>query len=202
MSLPVRIQPIVLVLIAVFVAGGCAHSSKKASPARAAEEPRVEQTPEYEVILREAITREVLAAARRGEGPSSKIVFKKPYYFKEYFNYPNAEDIFVLGFTERESRTTPLTAEASIEKTRFATRVHRKREDAHLDENFLRDTGIETISYELRNGKWHRQASLFVADKTEENISGEWQSIHDRPERHILVPEQPKGGWRRLLFWR
>jgi len=202
MSLQVRIRPIVLVLVAALVVGGCAHSAKKEPSASAAGESRVEQTPEYEAILRESITRELLAAARIGDAPASKILFKRPYYFKEYFSYPNAEDIFVLDFTETESRTIPLTAEANVEKIRFSTRVHQKREDARIDENFLRDTGIETISYELRNGKWHRQASLFVADKTEENISGEWQSIRDRPERHILEPEQPKGGWRRLLFWR
>ena len=202
MSLHVQIQPIVLVLVAALVVGGCAHSTKKESAASVASESRVEQTPEYETILRESITRELLAEARRGDAPASKIVFKKPFYFKEYFSYPNAGDIFVLDFTETESRTVPLTAEANIEKTRFSTRVHQKREDARIDENFLRDTGIETISYELRNGKWHRQASLYVAAKTEENISGEWQSIHDRPERHIFEPEKPKGGWRRLMFWR
>lgn len=202
MSSGVQISRLAVIVVAVLVCGGCAHSSKNDSPAHVVGESQTDQPPKYETLLADLITRDLRAAGRRPERSSSKIIFKKPFYFKEYFIYPNGEEDFDLDFTERESRTIPLSAEVSIEKNRFATRVHRKREDARLDENFLRDSGSETISYELRNGKWHRLASLYVAARTEESVEGEWQSIGERAELPVLETEEPKDGWRRLMFWR
>lgn len=201
MCLRTQLQRFTAILVAVLVASGCAHSAKKDSPAQVIENQE-RQAPESEAKLAESVRRKLRAAGRRTEGPSSKIVFKKPYYYREYFIYPNGEEDFVLNFTERDSRTAPLTAEVNIAKNRYSTRTHLKREDARRDENFLRDTGRETISYELRNGAWYRLGSLYIADKTEENIEGEWQSVHERPELPMFEDEKPKGGWRRLLFWR
>lgn len=202
MSLRVQLCRFAVIVAAVLVSASCAHSSNKDSSVQVVEESQSNQPPEYEAQLAESISRDLGAAGGRPERSSSKVIFKKPYYYKEYFVYPKGEDDFVVDYTERESRTVPLSAEVSIEKFRFATRTHRKREDARLDENFLRDTGSETVSYELRNGKWYRLGSLYVADKTEESVGGEWQSIRERAERPVLEAEEPKGGLRRLFFWR
>ncbi len=142
------------------------------------------------------------AAGRRQENASTRVVFKKPYYFRAYSVYPGADEEYSLEFTEKESRTTPLSAEMVVDKIRFATRMHRKKEDARIDKNFLRDTGTETTSYELRNGRWNRIGSLFVADKTEELVGGEWQSIRETAALPVLEVEEPKSWLQRLMFWR
>lgn len=195
-----------VIVLSLLLSSGCALSGQKDPPSAsftdAAVGSQAEQPPEYEAQLAESLKRDLRDAGRRPERSTEKIVFKKPYFYKEYFIYPSDEDGFTLDFTERESRTTPLSAEANIEKYRFATKMHRKREDARLDENFIRDTGNETISYELRNGRWHRLGSLYVATKTEEIIGGEWQPIVERATPLILEAEEPKGGLRRLMFWR
>jgi hypothetical protein len=73
---------------------------------------------------------------------------------------------------------------------RYATRMHRKRDQAQADGNFLRDTGAQTISYELRNGKWWRAGSLFVAEKTEEYVSGEWVPVQEEVQRTVAAEEE------------
>ncbi len=157
---------------------------------------------EYEARLHETVQSEMRAADRRGESAGTRIVFKNPYYFRAYSFYPGADEDYSLEFTEKESRTTPLSAEMVVDKIRFATRLHRKREEARVDESFLRDTGSETTSYELRNGRWHRLGSLFVADKTEELVGGEWQPIRETAAFPVIEVEEPKSWLQRLMFWR
>ena len=157
---------------------------------------------EYEADLHQTVKSQMRAAGRRLENANTRVVFKKPYYFREYSVYPAADDDYSLEFTEKESRTAPLSAEMIVDKIRFATRMHRKREDARIDNNFLRDTGTETTSYELRNGRWRRLGSLFVADKTEEFVDEEWQPIRETAALPVLEADEPKSWLRRLMFWR
>jgi len=74
--------------------------------------------------------------------------------------------------------------------------LHRKRGEAEQDANFLRDTGSETDTYELRNGKWVRVGSMFVATKSEENVNGEWLPVNETVKRTVAAEEQKaRGGW-------
>ena len=150
------------------------------------------------------IVEEDLRAARRRQGAGdTKVVFKKPYFYREYSVYPEASDGFTVHFTEKESRTTPLTADIKNLKTRYATRLRGKREEARADLSFLRSTGTETVSYELRSGRWRRAGTLYVAGRTEEFVEGEWREIEERPARMSGVEEEEESRWwNRLLFWR
>ena len=168
----------------------------------AAGETETEQPHEFEARLHAAVRSELRSANRRPDRPSTKIIFKKPYYYKEYFASPNDENEYTLEFSERESRTAPLSADMNGDRIRFATPMHRKKEDARIDENFLRATGAKTPSHEPRNGKWRRLASLYVADKTEEIVNGEWRPIREAPSRPVLEEEEPTRWWQRLMFWR
>jgi NADH:ubiquinone oxidoreductase subunit len=97
---------------------------------------------------------------------------------------------------ETESKSVPYMADVTIAKQRFSTKLHRKRGEAEKDVNFLRDTGTETATYELRSGKWVRAGSIFVANKSEENVNGEWMAVDETVKR--VVPEEEKkakGGW-------
>ena len=96
---------------------------------------------------------------------------------------------------ERESRSAPLIADVVLAKQRFVTRLHRDRMEAQNDTNFLRDTGTETTTYELRNGGWVRVGSLFVASKSEENVNGEWAPVKETVERTVAAEEEKSQGW-------
>ena len=193
-------------LASALMLSGCAiFGGKSQSSPVVSEEPgpaEADESREYEARLHETVRSEMRAADRRQESASTRVVFKKPYYFRAYSVYLDADQEYSLEFTEKESRTTPLSAEMVVDKVRFATRMHRKREDARIDENFLRDTGTETTSYELRNGRWHRLGSLFVAEKTEELVGGEWQPIRETAALPVLEVEEPNRWWQRLMFWR
>jgi len=177
------------------VVSGCASGGKKnVAP--------LGEGPDPEEQLRTLFAQEIAAGREhQGEG-SARMLFSKPVYYKEYWEYPPKESVFSADFTEKESLSIPLTAETEVEKVRFATRTHRDKGEARTDENYLRSTGIEQVSYELRNGEWRRIGSLFLADKTEELRDGEWKQVEERKQVVILDEEEPRGFWSRLKFWK
>ncbi len=182
---------------AVFALAGCASNGGPEAGAVAAT-----SEVDYEAALRDLVSREVEAGrASAGEG-DARLLFSKPYFYKEYWEFPGEESVFSADFTEKESLSIPLTAETEVEKVRFATRVHRDRGEARDDHNYLRSTGIEQASYELRHGQWRRVGSLFLAERTEELRGGEWEQISERKQVVILDDEEPRGFLRRLMFWR
>ncbi len=182
--------------------GSRAPKAPSASEAAGEIEAESEEPDEFEARLRTLVRGELRSAGRQADRPSTRVILKKPHFYKEYFVYPNGEDDLRLEITERESRTTPLSAEVSVDKVRFATRLHSKKDDARLDETFMRGTGKETISYELRNGTWRRLGSLFVAETTEVFSDGEWRPFRDTPSRRVMEEEEPTRWWQRLMFWR
>ncbi len=187
-----------LIAIAVCViAAGCASTGDK-SGAAVSEAPTSE---EYQAQLRERVEAD-LTAAHEKQGPdNSEVIFKRPYYYREYFEYPTGVDVYSLDFTEKESRTTPMTAELEVEKVRYATRLRTSRDEARDDGNFLRSTGIDSISYELRSGEWRPVGSLFLARTTEANVDGTWTQI-DEPRRATgSLIEEPTSWWQKLKFW-
>lgn len=207
MSPNTRVLSYVLIVSTMFLSGCAILGSRapKAPPASEATgetEAESEQLDAFEARLRALVRGELRSAGSQPDRPSTKVINEKPHYYKEYFVYPNGEDDYTLEFTESESHTTPLSAEMNVEKIRFATRLHSKKEDARLDETFIRGTGTETTSYELRNGKWRRLGSLYVAEKTEKLIDGEWRSFRDTPSRSQAAEEESKSWWQRLMFWR
>ncbi len=89
----------------------------------------------------------------------------------------------------------PYRAQVKIEKKRFATKMHRKRDEALADSNYFRDTGAETLTFELRNGRWYRAGSIFVAESTEENVNGEWVPAQEEVERTVAAEEENSENW-------
>ena len=148
---------------------------------------------EVESRLQDAVKGYIQAELRRGNKAKPDLVHKRPYYYKEYVEYPDGADRFDVQLRDNDSRTRPFIAEVKMNKVRFSTRMHRQRDAAEEDANFLRDTGAETLNYELRNGRWHRLGSLYVAAKTEENLAGEWVPRRDDTVR--VNPSESKPGW-------
>ena len=148
---------------------------------------------EAESRLNDVVRGYIQSELRRGNKSNPDMVQKRPYYFKEYVEYPDGADKFTVDLRDNDTRTRPFLAEVKVNKFRFSTRMHRERSAAEEDGNFLRDTGTETLNYELRNGRWHRVGSLYVAAKTEENVAGEWVPRRDDTVR--VNPSESKPGW-------
>ncbi|HNR32278.1 MAG TPA: hypothetical protein PKI11_15410 [Candidatus Hydrogenedentes bacterium] len=184
---------LVLVLLVAGVSA-CAGNGKRIDASAPMDADDVAST--QEDALRRLVARHIASAQRGQDDARSDLVFRRPYYFKEYSVYPNGPDDFDVRLRETESRSAPLAAEANIEKQRFATRLHRKRDQARADGNFLRDTGVETITYQWQGGQWKRVGALFVAEKTEEYVNGEWVSPREEIRRTV-AEEEEKGWWGR-----
>lgn len=152
-----------------------------------------DQKAECEAELRKLVSSFIQTAERDQEDNQTQVIRRKPYFYKEYAVYPKGPDGFELSLQETESRTRPYIAGVKMEKIRFSTHLHRERSEAVGDTQFLRDTGMETLSFELRNGRWTRVGSVFVAEKTEQNVNGQWVPIAEEQKRTVESEEQP--GW-------
>lgn len=111
-------------------------------------------------------------AERSQDDSSRKLIFRKPFYYKERVEYPQGTDSFRIVILEEETRTAPFSAEVTIRKVRYSTVRNKKKSAAQEDTDFQRDTGQETVSYQYRAGKWKRIGSMFVAESEEENTDG------------------------------
>ena len=157
-------------------------------------------TPESGQTELESVVRHHVKSAADSEADArGKLIRKKPYYYKEYVIYPGGPDAFKVEMHETESITAPYIADVHLEKQRYATNLHHKKQDAKADNGFFRDIGAETITYEFRNGKWRKMGSLFVAETVEENVNGEWVPIEEAAKHAISSreTEETKGWWGR-----
>lgn len=133
------------------------------------------------------------------KGEKGRLLRNKPYYFKTYSEYGEAPAPETVTVEERQARTAPLAAFVKVPVTRYTTAIHRNRDEAQADENYFRSTGSEKLNFELRSGKWRRVGSLFVADKTEELVKGEWVARKEPPKAEVFQAEDNRSGFRR--FW-
>ncbi|MBI2432463.1 MAG: hypothetical protein HYV26_06290 [Candidatus Hydrogenedentes bacterium] len=176
---------------------------KDAAPAAAAPaeaEAGAVETEDPETSLRKVVAREIAALDHTSAAAPDQLVRRRPFWLKEYVEYPENSDNLQVEVQETESRSRPYIADVKVPKVRYSTRLHRERNEAANDANFLRDTGEETLTYEYRSGRWVRVGSLFVADKTEEKVSGEWQPVQEEPKRVVTEEDQP-GIFKRSWSW-
>lgn len=122
--------------------------------------------------LRRIVRSDFQEAERSQDDSSRKLIFRKPFYYKERVEYPLGPGSFRIAIHENESRTAPYSAEVTIRKVRYTTIRHKKKADAQEDTDFRRDTGMETVSYQYRAGKWKRIGSMFVAENEDGGTDG------------------------------
>jgi len=146
-----------------------------------------------EAALLKTVQQSIDTANRAGAGQRDAVVQRKPYFFKAYDVYSGSAEDAKVVIQEKDSHSLPYVADVTLEKQRFATRLHRKKIDAERDTSFLRETGMETVTYEYRNGKWKRAGSLFVAEKKEEQVNGEWAAVKE--ELKPAVKSESSRGW-------
>lgn len=180
----------------------CAHGRKSAE-APAFESNAAADATGNEAILLGLVKEHVAAASRNAGEQKNRVVRRKPYFFKQYDVYPEGTEGAKAVVQAQESRSIPWVGDVSLPKQRFITRFHAKRRDAEDDTNFLRETGRETITFELRSGRWVRVGSLFVAEKSEEYVNGEWVPVKETVKRTPASEDRRKGffgrTWDKLL---
>lgn len=180
----------------------CAHGRKSAT-GTPAEFNGANDAAGNESLLLRVVGDHVGAAGKAGDEQKNRIVRRKPYFFKEFDVYPDGMGKAKAMVQAQESRSIPWVGDVTLPKQRFVTRFHDRRKDAESDTNFLRETGIETITFELRSGNWMRVGSLFVAEKTEENVNGEWVAVKESAKRTPASEERRPGflkrTWNKIL---
>lgn len=144
-------------------------------------------------LLRQ-VQRHIDQGESAAQSDQDRVIRKRPYFYKEYSEYAGSANDAKVTMTETESRTSPFVADVELSRTRYSTRFHRTRDEARLDDDFLRDTGSETLTYELRNGRWVRVGSFFLSEGTDEKVDGAWKPTQRVVERTVQA-EEPKQGW-------
>lgn len=185
----------------------CAGSKDKKLKS-GAQAPRIDlamaSPEEYEAQLRKLVEARIESAPTAENPGAARFISRNPYYFKEYTVYPEGTSAYGLDMHEKESRTSPYAAEVTLTAIRYSTRFERSREVARNDSKFYRATGRQTLSFELRNGKWRRRGSFYETDKNEEFVDGDWAPAREAPP--TVTSHEPERGWfgrawDRVRFW-
>lgn len=181
------------VALAVIASAGCGHKSDRAPLDPSLTQPAAEASADRVESLRSEVRKRIEINQRTIAEAKNDVIRRAPYWYKEYSEYPQGSDAFEVETAETELRTAPMTATVTIEKVRFSTRLHRERSEAVSDENFLRDTGTERLSFEYRNGRWILNGGTYVAERSEELIAGQWVPVQESVQRTVAAEEKP--GW-------
>ncbi len=187
-------------ILGLVLLSSCA-SLRGGDKADAGSEPRVEEAlavtateSESRAELLRQVQLHIDQTETKGRGNEDRVIRKRPYFYKEYSDYAAGASDSDVTLTETDSRTSPYIADVKLDRTRYATRLHRSRDEARIDDSYLRDTGTETLTYELRNGRWVRVGSFFLSELTEEEVNGQWTPVQRVVERTVQA-EEPQKGW-------
>jgi hypothetical protein len=174
------------------------ETTGSAAEGTAVKEQRVSGESQEE-LLQQEVEEHVARAARIDSPEKAPIVKHHPYFLKEYSLYPAGISDMEVRIRETESRVAPKVANVTLEKQRYATKMHRKKNIAREDSNFYRESGKETLTYEWRNDRWVQVASLFVVDVKEERVGGEWQAVEPEVKEEAILPEEDEGFFKRVF---
>lgn len=182
---------LVTIMILTGIGSGCATGKGGPGPEAAMVEEEGTGSNDLEARLQKIIHREIEADLRSANEDKHEVIRRKPYYYKEYAEYPDGSSNPDITLYETESRAAPFRADVSYAKVRYATRLQRRHDSARNDDNFLRHTGRETQAFELRNGRWVRLGSTFVAEKTEQRVGTTWEPFVESTESFAPKEEEP-----------
>lgn len=193
MSTSIRLMLCVFLLAGLTAGTGCSRGQKDVEPRLTASGDPIDPAADREEELRKVVRRQLEVAAREAGGGREEVQRYHPYWYKSYAEYPDGSDRFSVVMQETESRTTPYKADVTLSKVRYATKFHSKRDDAARDGEFFRDTGEETLAFELRHGRWVLLGSTFVAATSEQRVDGVWVPRDETTEP--AFPEEGGDGW-------
>jgi len=206
-NLSIMHSPVVRCLIAGFAiaeavtTASCRSSSPQNLPAAEAAGLTFDEAESYESRLRKIVEKTIAIEMRNKQETAAKVQRARPYYFRAYSEYPAGEDGYTVETFETDSVIRPMRGSAEVRKVRYSTRLHRSRDAARDDNDLRRTPGVETVSYEVRNGEWVRLGSTFVGDATEQQIEGRWEPAPADPEP-LPEPKRERRGFFGRLWGR
>ena len=156
--------------------------------------------PDHEEKLRALVDDSLAKQNRFNTADKARESFRKPYHFKEFVEYPDGIDSYTIEFRSSESLITPYSAQVRLAKNRYVTEFQRKQNVARRDTVFYESTGHETLSYELRSGRWRETGKLFVAEETDQRLKDAASRV--RFSDSSSVDADGKSGLGKLMFWR
>lgn len=182
------------------VKGWISHESQKSETQEQSsrETTHVPTKEDYIQDLQQIIKNEIKSAMAIDK---NYVYRKRPYFWKNYSTYDNTEGPFEINIQETDSKSKPYIAKIELTKTMYYTKLHKTKRDAEEDTNFIRSSGKETLTYELRNGRWTKIGSLFVPEQTEKKVGDSWVPLKEE-EIQKEPTEEPKQGWfNRIRSW-
>lgn len=190
-----------MVLLVMAFANGCAKDKHRSNETGLRDDTYTASEEEARDRLKNLVNEKIESEKQYDDTAGVPVIYRRPFYFREYGVYPDGANGFEVEFRENDSRTNPLLAEVKLNKVRYSTQMYRKYNQAASDINFLRDTGSETLFFEWRNGRWHQTGAVFNAQSTDEMIDGEWVAHQDKTIR--VNPDADRPGligrfWERI----
>lgn len=187
------ISTVVLSLSIAF--NGCSRFRDRDQVPLVIEEPvEAGAVDQYETQLRDMLGRRITQIEHSRDEDKERVLYRSPYYYKEYSTYTESAQDADVDIREADSRACPYEGKAEVAKIRYTTQMHRNRSDAARDDSFVRQTGNEILNYELRNGRWKRVGGIFVVDTAEEYVNGAWVPVQEeRAEDLMKEPEIKRG---------
>jgi len=194
-------QSTLVVLTALSFATGCARMGREPQqPLVAEEQVEAGTRDQYESQLRDMVGRRVAQLEASREEDKGRVLYRKPYFYKEYASFTESAQSADVEIRETDSRSRPYEGKVEIGKIRYATKMHKTRAEASTDNAFIRQTGTEVLNYELRNGRWNRVGSIFTVDLAEEQVNGEWVEVQEERATELMQePEIERGFFGK--FW-
>ncbi len=180
--------------------GWVSHDSKKAETQQQIhrESTYVPTKEDYIQDLQQILKNEIKSAMATDK---NYVYRKKPYFWKNYSIYNNTEGPFDINIQETDSKSKPYIAKVELSKTIYYTKLHNTKRDAEEDTNLIRSIGKETLTYEMRNGRWTKIGSIFVPEQTEKKVGDSWVVLKEE-EIQKEQSEEPKQGWfDRIRSW-
>ena len=193
-----------LVCLLVAVLPGCAIFSGGKSKSKAMSSDVVVDQSQHDKQLRTLIDRHLKDSSQYNSAANAQLLFRKPYHYREYVEYPNGIDSYSIDISKTEYKGTPYIAKARLEKNRYVTDLEKKKSKARKDSEFNFATGTQTLSYELRHGQWRETGSVFVAQESQAKSSSVEKSpaVTEEVEESQSEEESSSGLLNKLKFWR
>ena len=147
-----KVQQLIRVIFvcgAVLILPGCAVlGGGKSKPAPIAENATVDNQVD-EVRLRAMVDKRLSESQQHSTADNAALNFSKPYFYKEYVDYPDGIQGYTLEILESDSKGTPYSARISLAKKRYVTKLVKKKSQARSDDSYSEAVGVETLSYEF-----------------------------------------------------
>ncbi len=199
-----RVVRLGLVCLLLAVLPGCALFGGGKSPSKAMTSEMVVDQSQHEAQLRALVDRRLTGSSKSNSANNAQLHYRKPFHYKEYVEYPDGLAAYTVEISKTEYKGTPYVAKVRLAKKRYVTALEKKKSDARKDQEFFYSSGTQTLSYEMRHGKWLETGSVFVAQESQARSSVSVKSPADDVMDEADESEEgsSSGLLSKLKFWR